>query len=67
MAEVKAGLLSRDINVATRHYIDASIENVREALVEVRSIIVALVLIPSAELAQPSSFIHLPLSLLSVC
>jgi len=36
MAEVKAGL-SRDINVATtfqEDYIDASIENVREALVE---------------------------------
>jgi len=48
MAEVKAGL-SRDINVATtfrqEDHIDASIENVREALVE-GSIIVALVLIP---------------------
>ncbi|MBD2121797.1 efflux RND transporter permease subunit [Trichocoleus sp. FACHB-262] len=48
MAEVKAGLTS-DIQVATTFrqetYIDASIENVREALLE-GSIIVALILIP---------------------
>ncbi|MBW4486543.1 MAG: CusA/CzcA family heavy metal efflux RND transporter [Trichocoleus desertorum ATA4-8-CV12] len=48
MAEVKAGLPS-DIQVATTFrqetYIDASIENVREALLE-GSIIVALILIP---------------------
>ncbi|MBD1865384.1 MULTISPECIES: efflux RND transporter permease subunit [Trichocoleus] len=48
MAEVKAGLPS-DVQVATTFrqetYIDASIENVREALLE-GSIIVALILIP---------------------
>lgn len=48
MAEIKAGL-SKDIKVMDtfrqEDYIDASIENVREALVE-GSIIVALVLIP---------------------